>query len=675
MEITETSKRDTLLSLSTRLIQFHFFGATLFLVLSVSLQIFIGSYPVFPWTNFLIFFVLCILTIFSPHFSLKILVFLLPFTAGISEQIKAIFNFDIFTIGFLSIDASIGWILGLFLLHIFKKGKFYAEKSSRKIRIFELLLLGFNFLIALTVGIAISRNLYQAASPYSVQGFFYNLANLRLLSWHDDYFPLTDLLIFTTAITLSLRLLSLVRTKAQLMGSVLYPLFTATVIILIYAFWSRFTGIGYFRDGVEYGANSFLPDIHAFGGYTLAAFVGGIYYFTCSQGKVKLLAGGFSFLAAAGVVVSSSRFSIAVLFLILLAYLFYLIFKNPRRNWLPLLLIAVTVLCAVILLNRFGDRGLIHSLTIVTKFQSFKDINIALSYRPEIFHSSLLMYSYYPILGLGKGIFYRQSSIKEFSQSLFFAELNKGENAHNYFLQILTETGFLGLSLFGAIFIYQGIYLRNRHNQIITVLILGIFLGNLYGHSLLIANILLVLFILLGGTNVEIDDNSSPLQISFLAFNWFVFWRYVGIAMATFLVIGAVLEVNTSYGKLPFQQRFTCYKKEVYSDNHTDGLFEENYTVTGKNLKIKYTVYHPDTQRRPLTIEFNLYQEKQKVANYSRTIQLPGPYEDNFNISDLSPGSNLLLQIQTSRCFTPINLGFNLDKRRLGIQLNQVSQD
>ena len=92
-------------------------------------------------------------------------------------------------------------------------------------------------------------------------------------------------------------------------------------------------------------------------------------------------------------------------------------------------------------------------------------------------------------------------------------------------------------------------------------------------------------------------------------------------------------------------------------------------------MNVKYTVYHPDTQRKPLNIIFNLYQEKLQIATYSRTIHLPGKYEDSFDISEMTPGSNILLQIKTSRCFTPINLGFNLDKRRLGIQLNQVVQN
>lgn len=57
-----------------------------------------------------------------------------------------------------------------------------------------------------------------------------------------------------------------------------------------------------------------------------------------------------------------------------------------------------------------------------------------------------------------------------------------------------------------------------------------------------------------------------------------------------------------------------------------------------------------------------------------RVFSSPGQYQDKLDISSLTPGTEFLLQIKTSRCFTPINLGFNADRRRLGVQLNQVSQ-
>jgi O-antigen ligase len=667
-------ERKYVANLMNKIISLQLLASTLFIILCFVLQIFFGEYDFFPWLNFLLFLTLFITAILNPFLSLGILSFVVPFTSNISDQIKAIFDIQIVCLDLLSIDAAIGFIAGIFSLSFFKKQwKFSSEEIGDKTRPLALLLLAFQILIVITVAIAISRNLYQAASPYSIKGFFYNLVNIRQIGMHDDYFPLRDLFIFSTAIALSIRLLTLVRTKSQLFQSVLFPLLGATVIIIAYSLSSKLTGIGYHKTGLEsIGVNSLLPDIHAYGGYALAAFIAGLYYLNSDENRVKLAAAAFSLLAAAGVVVSGSRFSIAMLFLVFLVYVYFIMSKLRTKNIVIFASIAFISLAAVIFLKYFDDRGLLHNIAKVPKAKSFEEINLALSFRPELFRSAFRMYSHYPILGLGKGIFYRESSIMEFSKSMFFAYWNSGENAHNYFLQILAETGIVGLSIFGAIFIYQALYLRNSHNQIVTVLIGGIFLGNIYGHSLLIHNILLILFILLGVSNTEVQENQNDIKI--WAVNMPKPSRWVLLAAASAFIVVAVVEVKTSYGKIPFQPQFVCYKHVYYKDKQTSGLFEGAYKVTGKNLKLEYGVPHPDIQRRPLIIDFNLESKGQNSISQKRTINLAGRYEEVINISQLITGSEFYLRIKTSRCLTPINLGFNRDKRRLGVILEGVSQ-
>lgn len=87
-------------------------------------------------------------------------------------------------------------------------------------------------------------------------------------------------------------------------------------------------------------------------------------------------------------------------------------------------------------------------------------------------------------------------------------------------------------------------------------------------------------------------------------------------------------------------------------------------------MKLNYVVYHPDVAKHLLKVMFDVRQGDQLI----RQVSSPGQYQDKLDISQLSFGTNFLLQIKTSRCFTQINLGFNLDSRRLGIQLIQVSQ-
>jgi O-antigen ligase len=661
------------LHLVSQLITIEFFTSSLFLLFCFILHIFVGNNPFFPWSNLLIFLTTLITCLFRPLLSVSLLVFIIPFTSNISAQIKALWRLEVFSLDLLSIDASIGFLAGLLFLHIFtRKWKFRPENLPSKTRILTFLLLSFQILILITVAIAISRNLYQSASPYSLKGFFYNLANIRYTSWLYDYFPLRDLFIFTTVIALSLGLLTLIRTKAQFNRSVLFPLLAATVIILNYALLSRLMNIGY-NNGMsaEFGVTSFFPDIHAYGGYAVMAFVGGLYYLNYSKTHVKIAAGAFCLLALVGIIVSSSRFSIVTLFIALLIYVFFLIFKNNKKHLLALVFITLITVTAAGALSYWGTRGLFDSLAQASKAQSFETLSFALSDRPEIFRATLLMYSHYPILGLGKGSFNRDNSILEFSKSPFFASY-PGENAHNYFFQLLAETGLVGLSLFGAIFLYQGLYLRNQSNQIITILILGIFSGNIYGHSLLIPNILVLLFILIGASNTEVQDEIIVVKSS----NIFYKARfYCILAVATILIISATSEVKNSYGKTPFQQRFGCYKQVYYPDKHTSGLLKGKYKVVGSNLNIEYTVYHPDTYRHPLLIEFNLEQEGQKIASEKRMINSPGQYKERLDISRGHSGSEILLQIKTSRCLTPINLGLNLDNRRLGVQLNKVYQN
>ncbi|MBA2747274.1 MAG: O-antigen ligase family protein [Tatlockia sp.] len=595
---------------------------------------------------------------------MKLLVFLLPFTANISQQVKAIFNLDLFILEPLSVDASIGFIGGLLFIEWFKDTH---SNTSQRTNILIGLLISFQALIIITVANAVSRNLYQAASSYSMEGLIYNLINLRHLGVYDDYFPLMDLFVFTTAIILSIRLLSLNFTQKQFLDTILIPLFGATIIILAYALWSKITGIGYHRIDVTDGINSFFPDIHAYGGYALAAYIGALYYLNSNKLKIKLITGSFLLFSAAGVVVSSSRFSIVLLFIISLIYLIIALVKNPQKYSV---LLGLTLLLIVGLgsISYWDNRGIIKAFSNLNKASSFAEINTIFSERPEIFRANFLMFSHYPILGIGKGIFFRQSSIYEFSKSSFFAIQNSGENAHNYFLQILVETGIVGLISFGSLFIYQFFYLRNRENTIVTTLILGIFSGNLYGHSLLIPNILLIVFVLLGVTNTSSSEKPLAIKVS-------KYWRYLILAIAIMITLASCSEIQHSYGKVPFQQRFVCYKSQgEYSDRSTSGLYTSKNKVMGKTLKLNYVIYHPDTTKHPLKVRFDLRQGDRLISQLERVVSSPGQYQDKLDISSLTPGTEFLLQIKTSRCFTPINLGFNADRRRLGIQLNQVSQ-
>ncbi len=133
-------------------------------------------------------------------------------------------------------------------------------------------------------------------------------------------------------------------------------------------------------------------------------------------------------------------------------YLIIVLVKNPQKYSV---LLGLTLLLIVGLgsISYWVKRGIIKAFSNLNQASSFAEINTIFSERPEIFRANFLMLSHYPVLGIGKGIFFRQSSIYEFSKSSFFAIQNSGENAHNYLLQILVETGIVGIISFGSLFI------------------------------------------------------------------------------------------------------------------------------------------------------------------------------------------------------------------------------
>ena len=101
----------------------HYVISNIFLLLCFVLNIFFRVSYTFPWINLSLFMVLFIMTIIDPMIAVSVLVFVVPFTANISEHFKAIFNLNLFTLDLLSIDASIGFLAGLLVIFFLKEKK------------------------------------------------------------------------------------------------------------------------------------------------------------------------------------------------------------------------------------------------------------------------------------------------------------------------------------------------------------------------------------------------------------------------------------------------------------------------------------------------------------------------------------------------------------------------
>jgi O-antigen ligase len=171
------------------------------------------------------------------------------------------------------------------------------------------------------------------------------------------------------------------------------------------------------------------------------------------------------------------------------------------------------------------------------------------------------MFEAFPWMGVGQGNFYRLSTILELTQSNWLAN-SIGNNAHNYFLQTLAETGLIGFGAFLFVFAWPYFHTENTKKLVpATLLILSVFLGNIYSHSLLIRDnlFLLATFVALlyayTNTSVQAAVNSQR--------NYLIqkkYGAYAAIILLSAVIFFVVTEVSASFYKMPFEYAGHCYQ-------------------------------------------------------------------------------------------------------------------
>jgi O-antigen ligase len=137
------------------------------------------------------------------------------------------------------------------------------------------------------------------------------------------------------------------------------------------------------------------------------------------------------------------------------------------------------------------------------------NFNSAFVYRPELFRAALYIFSEYPVFGVGQGNFFRLSSNIDLSHSLYLVQ-SGGDNAHNYFLQTLAETGLVGALAF-SLAIGWPFYRVDQFSKIAApaLVLLSIALGNVFSHPLLVRPNLILCAVVLALIYASIDTNAS----------------------------------------------------------------------------------------------------------------------------------------------------------------------
>ena len=623
----------------------------------------------------------------SEVWGLALVVALLPLTAGIPNLLNAL----------AMPNPGLDLVAGLLLAHLtklvlgkgrqhhaFLKGQnFWLASSPWPLGLVMLM-------ITASVVLAISRNIYLSATSTSLRGVVFNLMHFRPMDWRADYLPLGNWVAYAIAVGLIILVISaLRRLVAESRNQWIFrSLILGLAISAITGLTQAATGWGlpeallqFRKDNFGYAAIGLQPDLHAFAAHMLLGVVGLWGYFLVCKRKAERICITILFLlCSAGLIASKSRASlfIAIIALTVLGLLY--LYRHSKKFFIVSLIVLITVVYFV-LLGAGSIPGLAWVGDLMTQMQSrrldsLSDLGGMMGSRFEIWSAVANMFSAYPLMGVGEGEFYRLSSNISFARSEFL-QLNRGENAHNYFLQVLAENGLVGIAVFMIAFLVP--YRTCKNKQLILPACIGLvslFLGNIFAHSFLVRENLLLGATLLGllysFSSMGYVNTLTQRQVSSSL------TRLLGISAICILLIGIAIEVIFSFGKMPFKAGADCFVKDIrtYPDGWTSGAWEDLMPKGARSLELIVQPNYPILKNKPLAANLEMLvwitgrgkvpvstQNYRWTSNepYTLHIDLPSEYYNSPYI--------ISVRLQLSSCYTPRNLGLNTDARRLGVKV------
>jgi hypothetical protein len=255
-----------------------------------------------------------------------------------------------------------------------------------------------------------------------------------------------------------------------------------------------------------------------------------------------------------------------------------------------------------------------------------------------------------------------------------------GENAHNYFLQTLADVGVIGAICYTLVFVWP--FCRTKERKALApavVAIIALFLGNLYSHSFIIRDNLLLLCVFIGLAYSYVDSIAlnagkvvpNPARSS-------VSRKAVLIALIILLITGlAIREVVGSFDRLPFHQASTCNRvAPIRGDGWTTGQVTIPLVSQQRGLKI-----WGDTQGIPTqyaTRQVNLIlQNKMGTKIFEQQYHLDKKklmIDLQIPESLLSTNEPMTVLLKMDRCYTPSNVTVSEDNSRLGIHITAIER-
>jgi len=449
--------------------------------------------------------------------SIMLFVFSLPLLPEFHLQLEAVLKPSVkYFVGHPALDVIAGLCLGLWV-----KRSWVAKKIEPVCEPVNWVLGLLVIVLTVSTALAITRNLQVASlfevSPHEV---LKQLVHFKLINHPNNYAPLVDWLTYSFAVLAICVLVPILKTfdLQEREDLIFKPLILSLILSASWGILQAFTGLGlsqitrdYRPASFGFGAQGFQPDIHAFAALMLLGTVGILGFVKKAQRRDVILGVLCVGLCWIALVLSKSKATFVFAALVSLV----LLIMSLKSNGLALQKIVYLSIAAIAILG--------FLLLITKNFVWFEylwqllgpdnlnraNFNRALAYRPEIFRAALYMFSDYPIFGIGQGNFFRLSSQLDISHSPYLLEKG-GDNAHNYFLQTLAETGLVGAVAFGLAIGWP--FFRVDHFSKITapaLAMVAIALGNIFSHPLLIRPNLILFAVFLALVYASVDKTAA----------------------------------------------------------------------------------------------------------------------------------------------------------------------
>ena len=669
-----------------------FAGVCTLVVLGNQLSEGVAGIPIQAW---IYFFVALFLGWFSRTFGLSIVIFLLPLTPTMNQQLAAITPLLEVKRAFTGYDLIAGFVVGCVVRYLTLPIKGRQSWVLPPAITFACLVL------TTSVVLAIARNLWQAASLFSLAGLKFNALNLFSIGWRDDYYPLVDFISYGLAAAFLACALHVLNEDAQPEDKILKPLLWGVIVASLWSVVQSKTGLGLphssasgnrYYQGFGFAGTGFQPDIHAFSGHMLLGAVGAWGCYFLREAKIsRWLITAAILMGWVGLAVSKSRGSA------LLACLFYLLVAawwlwHRNKTYFFMATTAIFFgMGAVYLFHRWGmsiiPLWLIHYVEGLPRLHinNLEALNIHFGNRAEIYRAAVRMFDAFPLMGLGQGTFYRMSGTLEFAGSKFLAAIN-GENAHNYFLQILAETGIVGFCTFAAVIIIPLVRARlSLHLLPVSTMLIAFGLGNIFAHSLLIrenfflfAACIALFYARAQRCTENVIEQKSANQSCAILKTWclkrlhFKQWIFL---LVLILIVFVVREVYVSFSRFPYFYGAKCYAAtNLKTGDWSSGVFilDVPEDVSGVVLNIRES--QPPVNGAPLSLtvggRISSASEQQKTLRYD--LGSDNPQNIVVLLDAFGNTRPKQLTFTVSRCFTPKNQGINADPRRLGVVIENI---